>query len=99
MIAKAIAERTDWDITNQECNNCIGKEMYLNNRSGLSFLPAGERVLGGKFNDIGIRGFWWSTTEESTRAALACLLSANYTALGRGPLYKICGFSVRIIKD
>jgi uncharacterized protein (TIGR02145 family) len=69
------------------------------NESGFNGLPGGLRYSSGAFDDIGSRGFWWSSTENSSTSAWYRLLSYNYGYVTRSASNKKNGFSVRLIKD
>ena len=72
------------------------------NTSGFAGLPGGcrDNPYGGFFL-IGNFGYWWSSSEDNTDNALACLraLYSPNDFIGRGSDYKQKGFSVRCIKD
>jgi uncharacterized protein (TIGR02145 family) len=70
------------------------------NSSGFSGLPGGLRTYRGSFNDFGLNGHWWSSTEDTTEDARSRDL--NYYCLGSvDRLYtnKETGFSVRCLRD
>lgn len=75
------------------------------NGSGFNGLPAGNRnTFGTNFANIGIRGFWWSSTINSSNTAQAFnrVLNNESTTVGRGSANRADGrthFSVRLIKD
>jgi uncharacterized protein (TIGR02145 family) len=66
-------------------------------------LPGGTRVSGGSFSDIGVRAFFWSTTDSGTNSAWGRSLY-NYS-LGvfrshdSGNDYKSSGASIRCLKN
>jgi len=69
------------------------------NETGFKALPGGGRYAGGKFNNIGLGGFWWSITEYvaldyyyQRMFNYDSELYGNYNSGGDG-------FSVRCIKD
>lgn len=70
------------------------------NSSGFTGLPGGLRYHDGRFIQIGLLGFWWSSTKYNTDDARYRLLVYSDTG-GAGSNWenKACGFSVRILKD
>jgi uncharacterized protein (TIGR02145 family) len=70
---------------------------------GFEGLPGGTRVSGGSFSDIGVRAFFWSTTDSGTNSAWGRSLY-NYS-LGvfrshdSGNDYKSSGASIRCLKN
>jgi uncharacterized protein (TIGR02145 family) len=70
-----------------------------NNNSGWAGLPGGFRPYNGAFADVGIRGYWWSSTEASTTSTWFRELDnlGGYVLRYAGD--KRDGFSVRCIKD
>jgi uncharacterized protein (TIGR02145 family) len=70
---------------------------------GFGALPGGTRVSGGSFSDIGVRAFFWSTTDSGTNSAWGRSLY-NYS-LGvfrshdSGNDYKSSGASIRCLKN
>jgi uncharacterized protein (TIGR02145 family) len=77
----------------------ISPNTAATNESGFSGLPGGFRYFNGAFDDIGLYGHWWSSTEEGTTNAW--LRSPDY---GIGTVYrsngnKQDGFSVRCLRD
>ncbi|MBU3715371.1 MAG: hypothetical protein FGM46_10580 [Ferruginibacter sp.] len=69
------------------------------NSSGLSGLPGGNRYYHGPFTNIGLYGFWWSSTEDNTSNAWLRFLSYNNGSVGRYSSGKPNGFSVRCVRD
>jgi uncharacterized protein (TIGR02145 family) len=67
------------------------------NSSSFSALPGGNRGS----NDVSIRGsgFWWSSTEYNGTKAWSRVLYYYDTSLLRYYNCKVCGFSVRCVKD
>jgi uncharacterized protein (TIGR02145 family) len=74
------------------------------NSSGFSGLPGGYRYYEGTFKEIGLWGFWWSSTENRRKYnAWYCTLQNS-----NGYCFQLCdfmqigmqlGFSVRCIRD
>jgi uncharacterized protein (TIGR02145 family) len=71
------------------------------NSSGFSALPGGYRKADGTFYNIGYSGDWWSTTSYSASNAYYRNLCSNYNYLYRNTsgFSKICGFSIRLVRD
>jgi len=67
--------------------------------SGFSGLPGGYRLFNGDFNYIGVRGYWWLSTENSVREAWHRDMDTNYANVTRTSLNKEDGFSVRCVRD
>jgi len=108
-IAISLASATGWDADPENYPGAIGNtnpayDAYRN-KSGFSALPGGYRLYNGKFYDVGIIGYWWSSTESYTYTAwlryLYCSysnVSRSYSGKGSG-LGKVYGFSVRCLRD
>jgi len=79
------------------------------NESGFSAIPGGSRFCDvlfsirdtiGTFSDLGVIGYWWSSTEFQTYYALSRSISNSLSGVGRVLNYrKEDGFSVRCLKD
>jgi uncharacterized protein (TIGR02145 family) len=70
------------------------------NESGFSGRPGGLRLNYGAFNIIGLNGYWWSSTENSTLNACYRGLYYNLGIVNRDYIYlKANGFSVRCLRD
>jgi uncharacterized protein (TIGR02145 family) len=70
------------------------------NESGFTALPGGSRYFSGQFLQIGIIGFWWSSTKSSTGYAYSLNLSYDGSGLGYYNFLLINGgLSVRCVKD
>lgn len=66
---------------------------------GFGGLPGGNRNNGfGDFNNAGVNGYWWSSTEEGG-AVWYRSLSAGITTIGRYQSLPRLGFSVRCLRD
>jgi uncharacterized protein (TIGR02145 family) len=70
-----------------------------NNSSGISGLPGGLRDVNGTFNDIGKNCGWWSASESATDKAWYRDLNSFSDNVYRNYVSKICGFSVRCVRD
>ena len=70
------------------------------NSSGFAGLPGGYRNFNGSFGNIGYGGYWWSSTENTTRAnAWNRSLYYYFSSVAGGKADEKDGFSVRCIKD
>jgi len=69
------------------------------NESGFSALPGGYRYNNGVFYNIGINGFWWSSTEHSTIDAWRRALGYSYSHISRNYSGLEYGISVRCVRD
>jgi len=69
------------------------------NESGFAGLPGGFRDYVGGFQDVGNRGYWWSSTEGGTSSAWGRALVSYDGSVYRGSHYKASGFSVRCLRD
>jgi uncharacterized protein (TIGR02145 family) len=67
------------------------------NESGFTALPGGDRF--GSFGYLGEVCFFWSSTEDETLIAWCRRMGYNYASIGRLDHPKICGYSIRCIKD
>jgi uncharacterized protein (TIGR02145 family) len=83
--------------------NAASPDMPGTDDYGFAALPGGTRVSGGSFSDIGVRAFFWSTTDSGTNSAWGRSLY-NYS-LGvfrshdSGNDYKSSGASIRCLKN
>lgn len=100
-IAKSLASTTGWKA--DTTTGAIGNNLPMNNRSGFSALPCGERSTSGLFNGTGEYGYWWSTTFDAS--ILMCGYSRCLFYSGNS-LYKVTylnapqfGHSVRALRD
>lgn len=80
---------THWELPNKGAIN----------NSGFTALPGGKKRSTGMFFDIGYTGNWWSATESSKYEAWYRNMNYNYSDVFREYDDKICGFSVRCLKD
>lgn len=70
------------------------------NQSGFSGLPSGSRSsTGTSFADLGLRGYWWSSTSINNTTANRFRLSNDMVNSQLVNFDKRSGFSVRCIKD
>ncbi len=66
---------------------------------GFSALPGGFRWTNERFILLGMEGSWWSATGSSAVNALTRGIRYNYGYIIHYEDPKICGFSVRCVKD
>lgn len=96
-IAKSMAVRSHWMTSTN--TGAIGNDLMRNNASGFCALPGGYRYYNsGAFNYQSSNGYWWSATENTSRA-WSRELGSYYSYLDRNSYYKQCGFSVRLVRD
>ena len=69
------------------------------NESGFTALPGGYRANNGKFINIGVNGYWWSSTEYDTTRAWLRTLCYHTSNVYRSITNKELGFSVRCLRD
>jgi uncharacterized protein (TIGR02145 family) len=69
------------------------------NESGFTALPGGKRENTGQFYEIGINGFYWTSSEISPQSAWYRLLWSEYANCTRTNNLKDFGYSVRCIKE
>lgn len=103
-IAKSLAAKTNWhkiDFPGDTIDfpGAIGNDLTKNNTSGFSALPGGCRDHSGDFYGICFVGFWWSSTDFNVIQAYARFLNTGYENLSRFCNSKLCGYSVRLLKD
>lgn len=96
-IAKSLASESGWIIFGLP--GTTGNDMFSNNTSGFSALPGGLRNMQGLFYSIEFVGVWYSKTAINDTDAWFRVLNHNYTEFGRFQNKKICGASVRCVKD
>lgn len=103
-VAKAMADNKLWAEHEDEDPGDIGaKDTFLkmNNISGFSALPAGDRRPNGEFKFQGEQGFWWTSTflPNINFAVYTRALSNTESALISEPYRRGFGFSVRCVRD
>lgn len=72
------------------------------NESGFNGLPGGRRDNSGSFDayeGVGIKGYWWSSTEDDTNYAWYRYLYCSNGNVSRNYASKESGFSVRCLRD
>ena len=68
------------------------------NSSGFSGLPGGYRLNNGSFTNVGVYGYWWSSSPNGSSAWIRAL-RANYEFVARASTNQRDGFSVRCVRD
>ncbi len=68
------------------------------NESGFTALPSGYRYSDGSFNNVGLYGYWWSSTEFSTNNAWSRIMYYQTIYVNPGNYSKSQGFSVRCVR-
>ncbi len=79
----------DWAVRNRAVTNSIG----------FTALPGGCRCSTGSYNDFGVFGNMWTSTEYDVRGAWSRKFYSSNSRLDRNYGEKWYGFSVRCIKD
>jgi uncharacterized protein (TIGR02145 family) len=94
-----MANYSGWNTSTN--TGAIGNTDYPEywNKSGFSALPGGYRLYNGKFYNIGLYGYWWSSTEYDTSIAWGRYLTFNSGGVRRYGVDKEYGFSVRCMRD
>ncbi|MDX9782970.1 MAG: FISUMP domain-containing protein [Bacteroidales bacterium] len=97
-IAKLLCAKTNWPYGYS--NGAPGTYPQYNNGSGFSALPGGLRYSHGEFAEIERYGYWWTSTQtNSDYARHRYLLFCNSDLLRLPGHNKLCGFSVRLVKN
>jgi uncharacterized protein (TIGR02145 family) len=96
-IAKSLAAKMDWEA--MPILKSIGYELATNNRTGFSALPGGKRNIDADFFSQYKCGYWWSATEVDSFFAFTRGLDYSSDRFLRGSSHKICGYSVRLLKN
>jgi uncharacterized protein (TIGR02145 family) len=69
------------------------------NSSGLTALGDGFRDTNGSFDNQGIRGYWWTSSQYNASESWRRRLAYNSAQATHDTYYKSVGFSVRCLKD
>jgi uncharacterized protein (TIGR02145 family) len=96
-IAKALASTTNWNNHSNAC--AVGNDPSTNNATGFSSLPGGYRSTNGSFYSIDERGYWWSSTENSSTNAWLRYMNYSSAVVTRYNDTKGYGFSVLCLKN
>lgn len=99
-IAKSMVATSGWEI-DETTEGSIGNNLYGNNSSGFSAIPAGFRGIGTEgFSYIGFGTYWWSSTEQSSDLAWrGCYMWFSSGSVYEGASDKQGGLSVRCIQN
>jgi uncharacterized protein (TIGR02145 family) len=101
MIGKALASSTGW--LSSAIEGSVGNTDFTGKRNATGFtaFPGGARTEFGQFTQMGTAGYWWTLTESSTNTsnAIGRQLINSYYNISSGTTSKMCGFSVRCVKD
>lgn len=91
MAGKKLKEKgtTHWKSPNQAATN----------ESGFAALPGGLNYSFGTFVDMGVTGYWWTSTANGDETAVLYSMSYKDSALTNLFLNKGVGVSVRCVKD
>lgn len=95
-IAKSMASKTRWSISTNV--GSPGNDLSKNNSSGFSALPGGARE-NDEFINLGLNGYWWSSSEYSTYLPWFRVMFYNFNTLDTYYNRSSSGYSVRCIKD
>lgn len=96
-IGKSLASKTNW-ITYTTLGS-VGNNSTLNNSSGFSALPGRLRNSYGSFYFGRDSGYWWCNTQYDNATAWIRNMNYTFSDLSRSSLAKMCGLSVRCVKD
>ena len=97
-VAKALAATTNWYSSTSI--GAIGNDLAINNSSGFSALPGGDRSLSnGTFDYVGVYSSWWSSTLSNSGYPWLRILGWDLNILDKSTDYKTSGYSVRCLKD
>jgi len=96
--AKSLAATKDWNI--YPSLGTIGNDLTINNKSGFTAFPAGNRSINGVFFYLGLGGYWWTSTEYDYSWAWNRDMGYNVSYMGRHYYpNKQSGFSIRCVMD
>ena len=93
-IGKALASTSNWNTSATACH--VGNDQSSNNLTGLSVNPVGYRYTSGTLYDVGLLGFWWSSTPSSGWTFVNSI-NASRSDVTRGPNMQAGGNSVRCL--
>jgi len=106
-----VPSEEEWAVLINYCGKKIAggnlKERYnwmspntgATNATGFTALPGGSRGNLGSFMDAGIRGHWWSSTENNNTDVWNGTMSYSGSTVNGGSDHKKSGLSVRCMKD
>jgi uncharacterized protein (TIGR02145 family) len=98
-IAKSLASTTGWTEYAYEVS--VGSAAYpsYRNKSGFTAFPSGVRNLNGAFSYLSTHCVWWSSTEYSNPSAFIRDIVFNARDVEKTDILKVCGNSIRCVKD
>lgn len=98
-VAKALSGTYGWDESSKE--GAVGNDDYpaYRNKSRFSALPGGFCSPNTPFKNLGNTGYWWSTTEKDSEFTFIRRILYNSEQVVQSSGNKICGFSVRCVRD
>jgi uncharacterized protein (TIGR02145 family) len=83
----------------KETDSWMSPNTGATNATGFSALPGGSRGNLGSFIDLGLRGHWWSSTEDDNLDFWNRTMSYSRSDVTGSNDHKQSGLSVRCIKD
>jgi uncharacterized protein (TIGR02145 family) len=83
----------------KKIDNWMSPNTGATNATGFTALPGGSRGNLGSFIDIGIRGHWWSSTENDKSDVYNRSMSYSNSNVTGSYDHKQSGLSVRCVKD
>lgn len=70
-----------------------------NDSSAFSAFPGGDRSSNGSFVNVGVKGYWWSTSEFNTVQGWQRSLTYDNAGVYRQSSLKVVGASIRCVQD
>ena len=77
----------------------ISPNTASSNETSFSALPGGYRFANGDFGGNGLYGYWWCTPDSQMHTVWYRHMGNSYNSVYRNSDSKLCGFSVRCLKD
>ena len=98
-IAKSIASANGWAASNEE--GAVGNSDYpkVQNKTGFTALPAGQRTESGVFRWLTTDAYWWTATEYNTPSAYYHTINNVQPYENYSNANEAQGFSVRCVKN
>ena len=96
-VAKALATTTDWYSSTN--SGAVGNNLTINNSTGFTALPSGNRYNFGGFDALVVNCMWWSSTSSSATNAWYRYLGYDNGNLSKSTTVITYGYSVRCVKD
>lgn len=80
--------------------NWLDPNLGATNSSGFTARPGGSRsYVDGGFYNLGLVGYWWTSTEQTDFSAYQRIMSYNTREVQRSPDEKESGLCVRCVRD